>query len=407
MTPLDDVVKVEIAFTATPWAASHTWTDITSLTDAERALRGVRSLRLQKGRPGPGEQFTPSTLQVVVNNNDGDWDAANTGSVFTTAVARDMPIRVRISDDDFVGSDTIFTGYLDDVVPVGTAQSSTALITASDLFRPLAAFDVDDLVVTKSFPGSRVTDICDAIGVPAGLRGTFDDGTVRMDGTTYKAKALPLLLELARAENGYLYVDGDGVLQFRDRYAIVTDAAWSTSQYTLDDTEIAYAAVPRGLGGFRSVSRGTSSGDTGTTFEFDNTAANAIPSTVHRDGIPALYDADAEVMAEAIQKQHEFTTERIEQIPVRVVPDNTAILTEVEAGTFEPLGAITAEVTPVGFGSVFSYACRVENVTHDIDLRGTWDMTLTVSPLNTTWQTESADWYEIGTTIGATDVLAL
>lgn len=413
-----DRVRVQIDITNEPWAASHTWTDVSNLSASEIEKRGVRSVNVDYGRErAAGGKFRERTCTVVFNNQDGDWDLHNSAnSVFGSALKRNRIMRVLVSDDDFSTSEELFVGYIDDIVPSGTGHHSTATVIAQDLMRLLEEYDINDLVRPQEYTGERVVAILDAIGVPAGYRGTLENGTVLMPAATVSGSAVSLLQECARAEYGFFYVDPNnfGVVVFRERYAPLTVANWNTRLHSFTAagsstlSKIAYADVPRNLG-FKKVSRVTSTRDGGDkTFEYDDTAANNPPITAGDGpfGLACAFDADAEVAAEAWFKGWDYDGERITSVDVQVYPDNPGALYGVAGRLWEPMTRVEVQLQPVGFTTDFNFEARIEQVSHRIG-PDEWTATVYFSPYFTEWEGNSGNFYQYGTTMVAGDRLGI
>lgn len=412
--PADDVFKVEVAFTTATWA-TPTWTDVTNLTDAERSKRGVREFTLTTGREGG--RWAGARLEVVFNNLDGDWDQANSGSVFGVAnLKRNKKIRLRVSDDNFTGSGTLFVGYIDDIIPAGDNLFGTATVVASDLSRLLAEYDVADLVRPLEFSGDRVTAILDAVGVPAGERSTIQNGSVLMPAATLASDAWSLLQECARAEQGLLYVNPSGRLSYLERHQFYATTHFSVRQHsfvsnTIDPSAsaIKFAPVVRTLGAGKAVTRVTASRAGGDdTFVYDTTAANEPPVTPSADtphGLAVAYDAMVEFTPHVVHKGWGFDGQRIGSIEVQVWPGaNGNALAALEASDYQPMTRVEVQTRPVGYSTDWNLESTIETLT----LRGDperMDATLTFSPYLTDLESDASSlWYQFGATLDSFDL---
>ena len=412
-----DVYKIEVAFTTAPWATTPTWTDVTALSDAERALRGLRGFTFTSGsRQSPaGGGWTPAQLTAVFGNGDADWDQANSGSAFGVAnLKRNKKIRLRVSDDDFTGAGTLFVGYIDDIQPVGDIHDGVAVVTASDISRLLAEYDVADLVRPAEFTGVRAAAILDAVGVPAGERGTVQNGSVVMPAATLASDAWSLLSDCARAEGGQVLVEPDGDISFYERGAIYSVAQFSTRQHSFTaDGNGATSAIlqdpplARTLGAGHNITRVTASRASGsTTYEYETTGTNEPPVTLSSDaphGLLATNDAFVEFSPHYWHKANDFDGARVGSFDVHVYPGtNGNALTALEAGDYQPLTRVLVQSQPSGFGSAWDFEAHVEQYV----LEGTPDelkATVFVSPFETQLQDDAENlWYEFGTTLLST-----
>ncbi len=406
MTQLSDYVRVYIADSSDPWAVSPSFTELTSLSSAEAPLRGVRQVDVRWRRANwEGGQFTARSLTVDLNNHDGDFDTINPGAVWSASdLTRNRLVKVEVSDDTFSTHGDLFYGFLDDVQPFGTALYGYATLTAQDMFRPLGEYDLDSVTRPAELTGVRVAAILDEVGVPAHLRGTIDNGTQMMPATTLTGSALQLLRRCARAEFGVMYCGESGNFNFRDRYVIFSKTTWTTRQHSLnaDGTSGASAIFARPIhrpNSSRSFTRNTASGASGETFEYDETPANFPPvnPSTPTVGLELLYDADTRTMAEAAFKAWEYSTQRMETVPVRVVPGNPNALTAISNGRYEPLTRIEVQATPSGNTTDFNFEARIEGAHHRMNKDGIWDCLLTLSPWETQRTSDSSLFAEYGT----------
>ncbi len=418
MAGVADVLRIEVAWASDPWATSPTWTDLTNISDAERALRGPVSQTITKGRTGgAGGLFTPSEMTAVFNNNDADFDPANTSTVFGAAnLVRNKRIRARVSDDDF-GSQisTLFDGYISNIEPAGDEFSGLASVTARDLLGLLAEYDVNGLVRPAEFTGERVAAILSDVGLPAAFQGTIDNGTEIMPAATLEGQALDLLQQCQKAEYGLLYAEA-GVLSFRERYAVLEESVWSTRSHSFTATGLGFNSkvlrhpIGRTLGSFANVSRVVAS-RTGSAipFDYDTTAAN-YPPTTPADGpfdLSVAYDASIQVAAQAWHRGWDFSGERVRDFRVKAHPDHDNAITAIRAGYYDPLTRVEVQSLPAGFNSDLNFEARIEQVTHTIGLHE-WTVDFSVSPYQTQWVDDGAGvFYEFGETLSAFDLGAL
>lgn len=415
MALINDLVRVFIATASDPLSTSPTYTEVSNISASERPLRGVTQVQLSYGRDrGAGGKFRPREATITFNNNDGDFDTANPGSVFGSNLKRNKPVRIGVSDDSFgTASWSIFTGFITDVIPSGDALTGQATIIAHDMLRILEEFDVASLVRPVEFSGVRVAAILDEAGIPAGLRGTIHNGTVLMPAATVAGSALSLLQECARAEYGFLYVHPNGGdIYFLERYALTTGvvSAWSTRLHSFTAsgssgaTKVAFGDVRRNLG-LRAVTRVSASREgSDKTFEYDTTASNN-PKVTPSDGpygLSLVADADVEKAAEAWHKGWDYDGERVDAVPVRVYPGNSNAVTAVHVGYWEPMARVEVQLTPAGFTTDFNYEARIEGVDHTIGV-DYWDAVVHFSPYTTQWVTDSADFYNYGDALGTSE----
>lgn len=127
-------VTVEIAFATAPFAASHTWTDVTAKVAGGSVNRG-RSSELDKMRAG---QAT-----VVLANEDRRFDPTHAGGPHYPNVLPMRRLRIRAVYNSVTYN--VFTGYIDRWEQTYDNSVAHAVVTATDAFKVFAA---------KTLPGS-------------------------------------------------------------------------------------------------------------------------------------------------------------------------------------------------------------------------------------------------------------
>jgi hypothetical protein len=401
--------RVEVALSTAPFAASPSWTDISGQVWALDLTRDRRD--------GPGGPIDPATLRVTVENNDGRWNNASTYATAPYAgnVVPGRLVRIRVSDDTFATSSTIFTGFLDDVDDSVTQFAGASTLRCSDIMRVVERSVLNNVVRPAELTGQRVAAILTAIGIPNGggfadFRGTVDAGTVMLEPAELSGSALAVIRDITRAELGMFYVSGIGQVEFRDRYHFIDTAALDISQATFDGDEIEFGAVSYTHGAFTTPRRVAASGATGRVRQYGslNLPANFPNDEVRALGLPILYDGDAEVWAEAWQKMHEtdpVNESRISEITLWVASvANGGVATvraEITAVDVDLFTAVSVLWRPAGWSADHDYNARVSGISHSVDVRQrTWYTRLKLNPRFTRYQGEHSNhFYEFGDTI--------
>jgi hypothetical protein len=403
--PMSTYWRIEVALTTAPYAVSQTYTDITTQ---------VRSLSLTQQRGGPNDPVVPQTADIEVDNRDGRWNASSTyaSAPYANNVVPDRRVRLSVRESDAASFVVLATLHLESVETADGPFDAIAVLRCSDLFRILAQSQPVAISRPVELPGQRVTALLNAAGVPAGLRSTIDNGTVTLGAADLSGQVLGLLHEINRCEQGMFRVDTLGRVEFRDRYHWLDTTALNSSQATIDEAEFLYGDVTGVSGSFVTPRSVAASGDTGNVKSYTsiNLPTN-FPATFGQElGVPLLYDADVEVLAELVQKQSE-TVQADESRPdgVRMwvaTPSavNAPILADVvDAGTLpvEHLFYVSLTYRPIGWSSDRDAQCRVESVRHDVTAES-WELTYGFSAVDSRWRSEAPNhFYQFGTAITA------
>ena len=407
---LGEYIRVDIALTTAPYAASPTWLDISDQVEA---------ISYQLSRSGGYiGAVAPAQVSIRVENNDGRWNNASTyaGAPYVGNVVPGRLVRIRTSTDGFDASNvTYFVGFLTDVVDSVTNFVGSATLQAEDVLRVVERSTVENWVRPAELTGVRLAALLTVIGLPNGggsadFRGTVDNGTVMLAPATLSGSALAIAKDITRAEIGLLYVSNAGQVEFRDRYHIYDLAALNVSQATFGGDEIEFEQASYTHGAFNTPRSVSSSGASDTTESYASTQqpANFPDDGIKALGQPILYDGDVEVWAEAVQKLSEtdpVNETRLSSISLWVASLNDggvpSVRGEITSGAVWLFTAISVLWRPAGWTSDHDYNCRVEGVTHTIDCRaGTWYTRLTLGPRFTRWEAETGNhFYTFGTTL--------
>lgn len=396
--------QVEIALTTAPYATSQTYTDISTQ---------VRSLSFQHQRGGPWDPVSAASATIVVDNRDGRWNASSTYSSapYDGNIVPDRRVRLSVRESGAASFVTLATLHLESVQTADGPQDATATLVCTDLFRLLAQSQPVAVSRPVELPGQRISALLTAAGVPANRIGTIDNGTVTLEASDVTGQVLGLMHEINRCEQGFFRVNADGQIEFRDRYHWADVSALKISQATLDEAEFLYDAVPSVSGAFvatRSVAASGASRDV-KAYTSVNAPAN-FPKTYHQElGTLCLYDGDAEMLAENIQKWSEtvdIDSARPSGVRMWVATPsatNSGALPEVVAsgslGALQLLNYVSLTYRPIGWSSDRDAQCRIELVRHDVS-PGSWTVQLGFSAVDSIWVAQIDNhFYEFGETI--------
>lgn len=232
-------VTTEVAFATDP-AAAPTWTDVSG---------NVLAITIRRGRQFELDQIQQGTASVTFDNTDRRFDPTYTAGAYYPNV---LPIRrLRVSAVFSAVTYRLFSGYVERW-PITWAgpDYSEVTVTASDGFLPL---NQALLVASRGaeLSGTRVGAVLDAIGWPAADR-AIDAGRSTIPAGAWVATdeqmALGHIQDVARAESGLFFFDGQGRAVFQDRYrrltgAYLTSNTTFTDSNTTDATHLAYEDI--------------------------------------------------------------------------------------------------------------------------------------------------------------------
>jgi hypothetical protein len=303
-------------------------------------------------------------------------DGANTSASNYSSVGSEPSVPPGSGGQQLVGNGTSNTGVVIDEVIVGDTPPSWA--TIEDL----------GAVFTDSRAGEttdeRITFLLDAVGFDAGHR-TVAAGNSTVQGAVLdRAPALGALQDIAKAENGYLYVDhhDGGKLRFVNRQARWTDSRSTNSQATLGDGagEVTYDAADPQDDRILNVATYQRSGGAAATAE-DATSRNQYQRrSVNETGLLYETDAESEYRANLIVAEKKDRRRRVRSVTLAPSDDAHPAWAHVFA---RQLGdRITVKWRPP-YGGTYSYPSFIEGIHHSWRASGEtpWTTTFSVSPV--------------------------
>ena len=208
----------------------------------------VQAVNINRGRNANADQFQAGTCSVRIADVDGNFNPANTASIFYPNVIPNRKIIITASDTNSNISYPLFAGYIvsyDYVQASLVGEVSYTTLNCVDGFRVLNMANVSTVsgAPAGQLSGARTSALLDAVGWPNSMR-DIDAGqtTLQADpGTTRQALAALQTVEIS--EYGAFYMDASGNAVFQDR-ALTSSSIGSTPTVFADDgTGIDYGSA--------------------------------------------------------------------------------------------------------------------------------------------------------------------
>jgi len=209
-------IEVAVDFDNDPTAGTTTWTDVTPYVVAY-SRNPVRTNEFDQ----PGV----CTGQITLRNDDARFIPDNVAGPYFGKLKKLRRVRVRAQWGGVTYNR--FWGYVDDWPQswdeYGRDQSVTLQI--KDGLTPLETFDL----VGQDFPavsasGSAVAQVLTAAGITARSLDT-GQSPIPDSGTLSSTFALQRVHDIAASENGVVFADGGGTIEFHDRRHRLTQSA--------------------------------------------------------------------------------------------------------------------------------------------------------------------------------------
>lgn len=169
----DVALAVEIGFGSGPFAASPSWTAVT--TD-------VRGLVIDRGRASIRSVFDAGTARFTLSNAAGDYSPNNTGSPHAGNMNIGTPVRIQAVHN--VTTFDLFRGHVASW-PVLNEQNTdlTVELFCTDNLPLINLEELDDQVYAEETTDTRIGNILDDVGWPAADR-ALDAGVTDAAGIT-------------------------------------------------------------------------------------------------------------------------------------------------------------------------------------------------------------------------------
>ena len=378
---------------------SVTWTDLS------RWIRSGSVARPANRQQGPLWTYQQGAASVVLNNADGRFDPDNLSGPYTgggeTELNAMVPVRVRAMWDGT--SYPLFSGFADSWIPEdGTNYGNRyaqATVSASDGQKVLNGITLAAVVVavgSGETTGARITRILNGAQWYTGTsQRSVDTGISTVQGTQLGDTAWNLMQAAADAEIGELYLDGSGVLVFRNRHAILTDTRSNTPQAVFGDsigtaetagTEQAYYQVSRARDDTTFANDIQATRVNGTLQEVQDAASVAkylFPRTYANSNLILQDDTTANQWAQWVLYVAKSDEDRFDQLILYPLRDPANLWPQAlgrEIGD-----RIQVWRRPPGVASPVTKDCFIRGIQHQWDVSAnTWA---------TTWTLQSADKY--------------
>ena len=341
----------------------------------------VTRVAIRRGRNRITSKFEFGSADVVLYDQNGDWNPMNTAGAYYPNL---VPLRQIIIYATYLGVDYyLFSGYItnyDTGFRQGNEDVSTVTLRCVDAFKLLAGSAISTVsgAPAGQLSGARVNALLDAVEWPISLR-NIDTGqsTLQADPGTSR-NVLEALQTVENSEFGGIFVDGESIINFVDRDELITRPA--TSIYNFSDTgsDISYTNAVVAFDDTNLINDVTvtrSGGTAQNVFDQPSIDKYFLHSGI-RDGILVQTDAEALNQAKGILATRKDPEVRIDSIQLNLY-DDTNPNKPLAGVDIDLLDGITVTKTMPGATSV-TQPSLVNAIHHDITKRS-WNTTLFTS----------------------------
>ena len=243
-------VLMEVGFVVRQFTLDSSILDGTDVLDG--TLEGVdvtsfvKVLSINRGRQDNLQDFNAGTCSIVLNNNDRRFDPSNLSSPYIDPLTNLSGVVPRRKVQVLYGATALFTGRIIDIdikyEPSPETLSEVTVESADDFLR-LASTTLNAQTPSVQLSGARVSSVLDTSEVNFPANRALSTGVTTLGNypITANTNTLDYLQRIARTEQGYLYIAGDGNLTFTDR----VEAAFGAPSVTFadDGTGVKYSEL--------------------------------------------------------------------------------------------------------------------------------------------------------------------
>jgi hypothetical protein len=341
----------------------------------------VTRVNIRRGRNRITSKFEFGSADVVLYDQNGDWNPMNTAGAYYPDL---VPLRQIIIYATYLGMDYyLFSGYItnyDTGFKQGNEDLSTVTLRCVDAFKLLAGSAITTVAGTSAgqLSGARVSALLNAVDWPLSLR-EIDTGnsTLQADPGTSR-NVLEALQTVENSEFGGIFIDGQSNVVFVDRDSLITRPATSLYSFNDNGTQISYTNAVVAYDDTTLINDVTVTRSGGTAQNvYDQTSIDTffLHSGI-RDGILVETDAEALNQAKGILATRKDPEVRIDSIQLNLYDDINP--DKPKAGVdIDLLDGITVTKTMPGATSV-TQPSLVNAIHHDIT-KSSWMTTLFTS----------------------------
>lgn len=201
-------IKVGVAFQDNP-LATPTWTDVTADWRGEITIR--------RGRATERDRIEAGTASLTLDNRTRRYDPNNTSSTYYPYVLPVRPIKIEAA---FGGiTYPLFRGFVGGWTPVEPGgQDALVRLQCVDGFEYFASAQIASISRPAEDGGARIWAVLDVLGWPTADRTLVTGQTTLQSYALGSMTPLSHMQDVALTENGLLFMDPAGRVEFQDRH---------------------------------------------------------------------------------------------------------------------------------------------------------------------------------------------
>ena len=341
----------------------------------------VERVAIRRGRNRITSKFEPGTADVVLYDQNGDWNPSNPNGAYYPNL---VPLRQIIIQATYGGGTYfLFAGFIqsyDTGFWQGNEDVSRVTLRCVDGFRLLAGALVSTVTggTAGQDSGTRVNKILDQIGFPLSLRNIdTGDSTLQADPGTQR-NTLDALQQVENSEFGGIFLDSQGRVNFKNRTAMISTPSTAAWTFADDGTGISYTNADVAFDDTTLLNSVTVTrvGGTAQTASDQPSIDKYFLHSGTRSDILVQTNTEALNQAQAILATRKDPEPRIDSIQINVY-DDTNPSKPLSGIDTELLDGVTVTKTMPGSSSITQNSVVI-GIHHDVT-KASWNTTLFTS----------------------------
>lgn len=341
----------------------------------------VERVAIRRGRNRITSKFEPGTADVVLYDQNGDWNPSNSNGAYYPNL---VPLRQIIIQATYGGGTYfLFSGFIqsyDTGFWQGNEDVSRVTLRCVDGFRLLAGALISTVTggTAGQDSGTRVNKILNQIGFPLSLRNIdTGDSTLQADPGTQR-NTLDALQQVENSEFGGIFLDAQGRVNFKNRTAMISTPSSAAWTFADDGTNISYTNADVAFDDTTLLNSVTVTrvGGTAQTASDQTSIDKYFLHSGTRSDILVQTNTEALNQAQAILATRKDPEPRIDSIRINLY-DDTNPNKPLSGVDIELLDGVTVTKTMPG-SSTITQSSVVIGIHHDVT-KASWNTTLFTS----------------------------
>ena len=203
----------------------------------------VQSVSVNRGRSRDLDSFSTGYATVRLLNNARKYENTNTSSPSSPGIEPLIVLHIDATTNGGSSYEDIFVGFVTDIaLSYPDANNSFADFSASDGFMKLANTALINASFGSQTSGSLVESVLDNANVKYSANRSIETGVSTMQSlSNINDNTLSVLQQIERSENGLLFIDKSGTLQFKSRHT--TFPSTPSAIFSDDGSDVPYLQV--------------------------------------------------------------------------------------------------------------------------------------------------------------------